>query len=243
MTTVHTSRGKGRAAASLVLFIAFVLSANAADPPDSIVNPLTGFIETVDVATSGGVSHVRHTTTISPNVKQIATLTAAETSDASPRIAVSAAGATWVTWVRSSATPRVFVIGRTSPVASWVTEKAISSAGQAAASARIAHDGSRPWVAFESGSGLPVSIAVCPGDDPNPIPDIIGTTSFAGDRDLTISAESSHLWVTWVDSATEVGWVKYDYASHTWSAVGHEPYNGDSVGAARSRIRASVIGQ
>lgn len=56
-----------------------------------------------------------------------------------------------------------------------------------------------------------------------------------------IHADSGNLWVTWIDSTDDVGWVEYDRVSETWSAAAYEPYSPDTVADARGRIGVTVL--
>jgi hypothetical protein len=79
-------------------------------------------------------------------------------------------------------------------------------------------------------------------DTPEPIRSIIATTSYTGDLDIQLEGEAGHLWVTWIDSATLVGYSEYNFESHLWSLPFRESYAGGTVAAARDRIRNRILG-
>lgn len=242
--THGSGRGVVRVLSTLILFGA--LTALAADPPDSRINPQSGAIETVDTTPSGGASGVRHTTTASSGQPRLVVqLTNPTVDDNAPRIAISTAGETWVTWWRSSTPSQVFARSRSYGSGTWATERRISVASEDSRSPEIAHDGSTAWIAYEIPGTNVTSIAVAGGTD-NPDPWtarlVLATTGFSGDPDTTIDVVSGHLWVTWVDSTTQVGWCEYDYAAQSWSAPSYVSYASDSVNDARERIRTAVLG-
>ncbi len=234
----------GRAGVVLALVSLIIVGiAFASDPPDSKVNPQSGFIETVDSVQVGSSWEIRHTLT-PPQGPQLVTLLSSSTlEDRDPRLAVSPAGDVWVTWWRDAAADQVLVRKRSVATGTWTTEWTVSDSSEASRRPQIAHHASQAWVAFVVPCGGSAAIAVTGGDGPDPWPSrtIVGTTTYAGDLDPTISAESSHLWITWVDSGSTVAWTQYDDATEAWSTVQSESYASDSVPAARERIRTEVF--
>jgi hypothetical protein len=218
----------------------------ATDPPDSKVNPVSGFIEVVDTTAVGSNDNVRHT--INPGGGQSLTLFDVATDsldDLSPRITISPSGDTWVTWWRDASTKQVLVRKKTYATGAWGSERLVSDSTASSKNPEIVHDGTNPWIAYESPTSGTTQIAVAAViDDPEPmVPVAISSTSFGGNVDVLIHAQSSgNLWVTWVDSTTYVGWSEYSYANHFWSSPGYESYASDSIAAARARIRTTVLG-
>jgi hypothetical protein len=236
----------GRAGVVLALVSLFVIIvgiAFASDPPDSKVNPQSGFIETVDSVQVGSSWEIRHTLTPPQGPQLVTLLSSSALEDRDPRLAVSPAGDVWVVWWRDAAADQVLVRKRAYATGTWATEWQVSDASETSRHPRIAYHGSEAWVAYLVQCDGSAAIAVTGGDGPDPWPSrtIVGTSTYAGDLDPTISAESSHLWITWVDSSSTVAWSQYDDASETWGAVQSESYAGDSVAAARARIRAAAI--
>jgi hypothetical protein len=236
----------GRAGVALALASLIVLVIGVAlayDPPDSKVNPQSGFIETVDSVQVGSSWEIRHTLT-PPQGRQLVTLLSSSAlEDRDPRLAVSPAGDVWVVWWRDAAADQVLVRKRAYATGTWATEWQVSDASETSRHPRIAYHGSEAWVAYLVQCDGSAAIAVTGGDGPDPWPSrtIVGTSTYAGDLDPTISAESSHLWITWVDSGSTVAWTQYDDATEAWSTVQSESYASDSVPAARERIRTEVF--
>jgi hypothetical protein len=125
----------------------------------------------------------------------------------------------------------------------WAPERLVSDPSQSSKKPHIVHDGATAWVAYEHVSGSGTGIAVGKViDGPDPIlPVTIATTSFAGAAEVRVHTASGRVWVTWVDSGTEVGWSAYDAEGSTWSAPETESYAQDSVSAARGRIESHVL--
>ena len=109
----------------------------------------------------------------------------------------------------------------------------------------MAFDGSHAWIAYEvdGASGGTILKAKYIDDDPAPFfaASVVATTAYTGTVQARIQAESAHVWLTWVDSETEVGWRRYDSGTATWAAPAFESYTSDSVEAALGRIRSSVL--
>jgi hypothetical protein len=212
-----------------------------ADPPDAAVNPTTGGIEVVDVIVAGGGTHVRHTLNQGQQTLEVTDLSSGSVAEVSPRLCVSAQGDLWVTWWRDGATRQVLVRKRAH--GSWEAERLVSVPSESSRKPQIVHDGTIPWVAYEyvsaGGTGIAVAGII---DGPDPItPVTLGSTSFTGVVDVHVHAASGHVWVTWVDSASQVGWSEYDHQGGQWTAVGQEPYDLDTVTAARARIETEVL--
>jgi hypothetical protein len=104
--------------------------------------------------------------------------------------------------------------------------------------------------AMWSGEGYNIRWVVNPGGDrqpleePHPIPSrtLIGTTGYDGALDVRAHARPGHLWVTWIDSADDLGYSAYDPASGTWGPVGYEPIGAGGSEAARDRVEQAVTG-
>jgi hypothetical protein len=243
--TVEIRRVFVRWVATSALAICAVTAPLASDPPDSQVNPQSGSIETVDSYWTGSHYRVRHV--INPGdgqLIQVSYLTTGSIDDNAPRVAISAAGDTWAVWWRDDATDEVLIRKRTYSSGTWGAERLVSNSSENSQSPQILHDGTKPWVAYHATVQGGTKIAVAAGtDSPDPWDPLgLRTTTYAGDVDVLIHFESSHLWVTWVDSASNVGWCEYDYATSAWSSPSNESYASDNVTAARGRIRAGVLG-
>ena len=219
----------------------------ATDPPDSAVNPRDGAIETADSSWAGSNFSVRHTINSgrgrAPIVFEVST---EQAEDPEPRLAVNANGDTWVTWWQHTPTSQVFIRKRAYSTGAWSNSRLVSESGEIGTHARIAHDGTTPWVAYLAPvpGGTVVETVQIIDDGPDPFGPLgIATTSYTGDLDLQINAEAGHLWVTWVDGAANVGWCAYDYGTSTWGPPSYEPYVGDAIVATRSRIRTAVLAE
>lgn len=236
--------GRRRFAAVVLSLAAGLFVCLADDPPDSRVNPQSSLIETVDTTLSGEILRVRHTITSSSGGQQITLLTNPAVSDRDPHIAIESDGDVWVVWWRESSTTAVRASKRDHSTNTWSTESLLSLASETSKRPRIAHDGTKAWVSYAVAGQSGQSVAITGGEDPSSMParTIVATTSNTGDLDLQVRAGSGALWVTWIDSSTNVGWSEYSYQSQTWSAAAYESYASDSIGAARSRIEATVLG-
>jgi hypothetical protein len=218
----------------------------ASDPPDSAMNPRNGSIETADSHWAGNGFIVRHA--INPGRGQspiVFDVSTDQGGDPDPRLAIGSNGDTWVTWRRSTPTSQVLIRKRIYSTGTWSEERLASASGEIAVRPRIVHDGANPWVAYlvPATGGTAVETVRIIDDGPDPFgPTVVSTTSYTGDLDVQINAESGHLWVTWVDSASTVGWCTNDYGTSTWSSPSYESYTGESVAAARVRITTTVLG-
>ena len=100
----------------------------------------------------------------------------------------------------------------------------------------------QPWVAYQIQNVKTRSIgAQIIDDDPEPFRSIIATTGFTGNLDIQLNSEASHLWVTWIDSGSNVGFAEFSFDKNEWSVPVMEPFVSDSAAAARARIRERVL--
>jgi hypothetical protein len=235
---------RARSVAAVVL--SFFLPALAADPPDTAVNPVTGKITAVDTLVQSGVEQVRCTTKISSSLREVDLLGHPDFNGHSPRITASPSGALFVTWWSDAPVPQVLLAVQTYPDMTWSDPAILSDTSEISRNPQIVHDGTRAWVAYTIDAGSGVSeIAVTAGDGGEPWPGrgIVGETTFAGGVDLSLDTDGAgHLWITWIDSETAVGWTAYDDVTATWTTPTTESYANDSVEDARARIAATVTG-
>lgn len=232
---------------SLVLLVcACSLPAWGSDPPDSELNPVSGKIETVDASAEGGNYDLRFVADPGGGcARSVFPLTSDPLDDLAPRLTITGSGDTWVVWWRDGEIDTVLARKRTLATDSWSGEITVGNKLESGRHPEIVHDGSTAWVAYELDdvSGDTGVAAAGIHDDVEPVGtrDILATTGYTGDRDLSILSEAGQLWVSWVDSATEVGWSEYDYATETWGSAGYESYAADDVEQARERIRTAVL--
>ncbi len=229
----------------LTLLVAASL-ANASDVPDAAINPVSGAIEVTDAVLATGDYQIRYA--VKPGdggTTATALLTDNTASDLSPRIDIKDNGDTWVVWWRDAETPEVLCRVRDLATGTWSDETRISGEGESSRHPAITHDGSTTWIAYETNatSGTLIKCAFT-NDGPEPFPDatVIAATVFSGDPSALIQSESGHVWVTWIDSATEVKWSEYDKPTGEWSAPQSESYEGSNVDAARKHIRLNILG-
>jgi hypothetical protein len=235
------------------LFAAAVTSGAAAaivqiaEPPDSLGNLVSGVIETADTPWSGTSYDIRHV--INPGGGRpliIKILTTDSRDDLGPRMAVNPVnGDSLVAWWRRGAIDEVIVRRRINATGVWTAEKIQSVSGESSRHPSIAFDSGRSWIAYEAGAGGGPTMleAKVIEDDPAPFGPaaIVATTSYTGSIDAHIHAEYGRVWLTWVDSATGVGWCRYDASASIWGAPHFEPYDLDSVAEARGRIRSTIL--
>ncbi len=226
---------------------AMALVVQVAEPPDSLGNPVSGAIETADTPWSGTSYEVRHVINPGGGRPQIIkTLTTDSRDDLGPRLAVNPVnGDSWVAWWRDGAIDQVIVRRRVNATGAWSPEVVHSAASVSSRHPSIAFDGGRGWIAFESGAPsedtrLEVSVIE---DEPAPFGTgvVVATTSFTGTVDARVHAEYGRVWLSWVNSDTEIGWCWYDATRSTWSVPRFEPYDIDSVTEARGRVRSLVL--
>jgi hypothetical protein len=243
----HSSEALRRIGLAVLLAVIGWQPAMASDPPDSRLNPVSGDIETTDSTMDGDDFDVRHVITREGvRSRIVTTLTTDSLDDLGPRLAISSAGDTWVVWWRDGDTDEVRIRKRTYSSGTWGDELRVSDKTESSRNPELVHDGSNVWVVFEFDDGGDSAIAVSViGDDPNPVGArmYVSATDYSGELDTLIHHDGGHLWVTWIDSATQVGWSEYDHASETWGGEGYESYSSDSVEEARQRIRDELTGE
>jgi hypothetical protein len=219
-------------------------AAQASDPPASRLNPRTGHVETVDTVRDGDHDEVRHTVDDGSSKPESELITSSTDDDRHPRIAISSSGDAWVVWYRDSTIRLVLARKHSHDTGTWSSERLLSDATEPSSFPVVAHDGIRAWVAFEIDDGADTGIAVnAIVDEPDPLSlrTLIATTSHGPDRDLQLHHDAGNLWVSWIDSTTEIGWSEFDHVLGEWSAVERESYVADTVDEARTRIRNAVL--
>jgi len=232
-----------RVLASLLLSAVLVPVASA-EPPDLELNPVTGYVESVDIDAASGF-RVRHV--VDRGQGGLGTNTTISSPSANnPRIAIESTGNTWVVWWKAGVTPEVYLRVRDLGTGTWNAETRISNALETSRCPEIVHDGGTAWVVFEVEIGTSSVVKVTGiSDGPEPIggPLAVASTAHAADLDVLAHSVSGHVWITWVDSETHVGWSEYDHVAETWDVPHFESYVGTSVAAARSAIEEAVLGQ
>jgi hypothetical protein len=209
--------------------------------PDLEANPVSGNVESVDLDTDVG-NRVRHTDDEGHGGERVTTLVS-EVGGLQPRIAIDRTiGNSWVVWWTDGVTDQVRYAKRDILTGSWSGEAVISPSGAQSRHPEIVHDGEFAWIAHEI-HGAEVSIAVVGiTDDPEPFGSwILDTTPYTGDVDVLVHTEANHVWVTWVDSATHVGWSEWDAATESWSQSQFLSYAGSNATSIRKLIRDSIV--
>lgn len=220
-------------------------SALALDPQDSETNPVSGDIESVIAVLDGADYEIQHVDDPGSGAPlEVHRLSASTVDDLDPKIAIRSGGATSVVWWRDSSTPQVWVSERASPSVAFGSAAQLSDATDGGKKPRIlVHDGS-VWVAYRFDGAAATSLAVLErggGGDPWPSATTVGTSAYTGDVDQRLHSESGHLWMTWVDSSTDIGWAEWDDTNEEWSVAQVETDSGGDFDAARARIRSDVL--
>ena len=165
--------------------------------------------------------------------------------DLSPKFAVDSYGEAWVTWWCDLTTDQVHLRKYSFETMSYGPDRVVSGGTENARNPEIAYDGIDMAIAYEVHGATGTSIkAGIIADEPDPIPTVtLRTTTYAGPLSVQIQSEASHLWVTWIDDGSYVGWSEFSYATQQWSAPAYSCYTGSSVAAVRGAIQASVMGE
>lgn len=216
--------------------------ARATAPPDSATNPQSGYIETASIAWNGH-DVVRVTVNRGSLPSVTTTLETCIDECDEPRIAIDAAGTTWVAWSRTSA-GEVVVRRHAYGATSWSAAVVVSGSGEYAAHPSIAVAGSTLAVAYVTQSASASNVnAVSVTDEPTPIAGAtLGSTGTDSESvDARMSSESGDTWVTWIDDSGDVAWSQHDAASGEWSAPSHQELGPEGSEGARSQIRSLVL--
>ena len=225
----------------------FVLASATAfgvDPPDARINPVSSLIETVDTTWAGTNFNVRYTAaTADGEQTNSLVLTTNAANDIDPRIAISPNGDTTVVWWRDLATDAVLYRKHSYTTGAWTAERVAGGAGQSNSHPRVIYAAGKPWMAYQVQNAKNRSVAAQIIDEtPEPIPSLVATTAYAGDLDIRFHAESGHLWLTWIDSSSYVGYSEYIYSSQYWALPSREPYSAGGVLSALARVRSRILG-
>lgn len=240
-------RGTPTAIFSTLILIAALCGVFATDPPDSQVNPVSGYIETVSSTQVGSNYEIRHVIDPGEGGPTVVATFGHSGDDEGPRISISSAGNTGVTWWHDAATDAVHYRWREEQTGDWSSIHQVSESNESSRNPEIIHDGYDYWIVFEfdqSGGNTGIGVNGI-RDDPDPITSrtVIGSTPYGSDLDSSIHHDSGYLWATWIHSATQVGWSQYDDSEESWSTASYESYESDNVAAARGRIRSEIVGE
>jgi hypothetical protein len=223
--------------------VPFSVAAFGVDPPDLRVNTVSGLIETVDATWSGSNFNVRLTeVTSAGQLTSSLLVTANAANDLDPRVAVTPGGDALIVWWRDLMTDALVYRKRITATGVWGPERLVGMLSESSSHPRLAY-ADKAWVAYEIKNKKDRSVA-CQviDDDPEPIRNIIATTSYTGDLDIQLNAESGHLWVTWIDGPSRVVYAEYVYSRQLWNVPLQESDPEGSISAARERIRERVLG-
>jgi hypothetical protein len=214
----------------------------ADEPPDSKVNPQTGLIETVYSVTNGSLHGIRLTVDRDA-LASVTTAVADGTADElGPRIAIASTGDASVVWTEAGETAQVQV--RTRSSSRWGEVRLVSDPDENSRSPEIVQADSFTWVVYQIDGTSTTSVAVSAiGDEPDPVRarTIVTDASSAGDIDARIQAEAGHVWVTWIDDGSQVGWSELD-AEGSWTSPAYQDYSQSDIDSARVGIRQDVLG-
>ena len=233
--------------ASLTIVLAGLLpTTSAAELPDSELNHVSGNIELVESILNGGQHDIRHVVDRGQGVPSLQTLLSVDAADdSSPRIAINDTGAPGVVWHRTGEVTEVSFRARPELNGEWGGEKPVGEQGTDSLRPAIVADSGGFWIGFESlelpGKTDVVVRGITDDFEPFPTLNIIDTTDYLGDHAIVMHKEQDSLWMTWIQSPTEVGWAVYDYETESWGLAQYEPNPDDDVPAARARIRETVL--
>ena len=216
--------------------------AQSVDPPDAKINPVSLEIEIADPVWSETNFDIRYVVNPGRNATTF-DLAVHPADDLRPRLAIGPNGDAWVVWWRDLATPQILL--RTHDYASdtWSVE---AVAGLPGRNPDIAFDGTRAWIAYEAtdSAGTVVTLdALDDTPDPVSLTSSVATTTYQGQMDLQLHVKAGRLWVTWIDSDSEIGWSLYDAATEFWGLPGYENYASQGSKQALSQIESVVLAQ
>lgn len=213
-------------------------------------NPQTGHAERATAVSDGHDLEIEWSEQIGSNWSQPTLLSQNLVDDSCPQLAFSAAGATGSTWREAGATGRVVYAARIQSGGAWVWQLPaiyISDGANDASGPSLAFVGNQPWLAWhEIGSSGSTKIMVAGGEGLEPWPTAfnrfeLGSTNFTGPVAVGVQRESGHLWVTWVQSATELRYRERDLSNGVWLAASSVAIQGGDVGQAAATARLQVL--
>jgi hypothetical protein len=237
----HTSCCFGSALLSLQFLFGADAAALAQELPDLERNPVSTFLESVDV-TNDSAHQIRHV--IDPGHGHARTVTLVSTvAGTGPHVAIETDGDSWVVWGDGATPGHLFYAKRTYSTGSWSAPMALSTSTDDSANPEIVQQGNAIRIAYDIRNGSAHTV-VATGvlDTPEPIPpvDPITTVLYTGDVDIALESLSGHLWVSWADSASQVGWSESSSATGLWDLPQYESYGLGGTAVAREAIRTIV---
>ena len=233
-----------RRCAAIAAIVLASATAFGVDPPDARINPVSSLIETVDTTWSVNNYNVRYTSVTAEGQQTTSyLLTTNAANDLDPRIAIAPNGETAVVWWRDLGVDAVLYRKHSLTTGLWATERLAGTTAKSNSHPRVTWANDKFWAAYQVQNPKSRSVAAQIIDDtPEPIPAIVATTVYAGDLDIRLHVESGHLWLTWIDSNSFVGYSEYIYSSQYWALPSREPFSAGGVLAALSRVRSRILG-
>lgn len=214
-------------------------------------NPVTGHEERVTAESDGHDLEIRWSERIGGSWVNELVLSDNTVDDSCPQLAFDATGATAVVWREAGSKGRVIYRARKSVagVWSWQSPPVLVSDGVNDASRpSVAFVEGQPWVAWHelTSAGLAKIVVANGADGLEPWPSVfaqfeLGTTAFAGPHSVQVFREAGHLWITWVQSATELRFRERDPASGTWASALNVTIQGGDVGQAIAAAHQQIL--
>lgn len=227
-------------AISTGLVCLFSTASPAEELPASAIHPVTGNVEVVEAFDEGSSLDVRHIVYENREVTEILADTSAD--ERGPKIEIDGSGNRYVVYWTEGSTDDVWLLFYDAAEEDWETPVLLSGTyeGRRPDTAR---NGSEVWVTYSTDLTGGYAIVASVWDDNDPfITDPVETTTYTGFPDPLVDAVAGEVWVSWIDSATDIAWIVWDSGTESWSSVSLEDYSQDSVEDARDRIEAAVLG-
>ncbi len=209
-------------------------------------NPVSGYLERVWEVHDGHDYEIHWAKKVGTVWTSERSLTDNTADDTNPRLAFFADGSTAVAWKRAgSSGGRIYYLGHDYTDGWQSSAVAVSDGTRDASMPAALVFGSNAWIAWQEQAtgGMRVMAGGSDGGDAWPLGftvSHIGTSSLNAPY-AEISKSGTHLWVSWIDSSTQLGWSEYDSTNDTWSTEQHESYSGPAdIPAARARIETTV---
>ncbi len=236
----------------LLVSLFSLLSPVQADTQAAIAtNPETGRVEKVWPEWDGNDYEIHWAEHINGEWAHEAVLTDNDVDDVAPHLSHNAGGATAVVWKQGGTVSRIYYRARKQVSGTWTWQSAatpISGTTYNASAPWICFDSSGdPFVAYrETGSGSSTRVMSGGGDgtdpwDPGFAPVLVSTTSYTDNLHLSVRAETTHVWVDWVDSSTQLAYSEWDTTNGSWGTLASENYSGASdIQPGKERIRSAI---
>ena len=213
--------------------------------PTFEINGVTYEVECAFTINQSGERELAFSETVNGVWNQISVLTATTgVHEEDPAITSTPSGGSKIVFWRNMPASEIWMVERTSSAAAWSVPHKVSASSDPASYPSTAMAFGKVHIGYEvTRADGTKDIIVAGRLDNNPAasfqPEVIAHIGYTGKADVEVESHGAHLWVSWIQSATQLGWSSWQ--GGIWSPVQFENYSSQSgIEDTRNLIRREV---